>query len=272
MIDDFFNLDLSKVDVLMADRYSIFGPEPRLPSDMVRSMLVALKMKIIGYTAWSSELKMNNLAVIISGFDPGDTPGVGTFYDFIDRLWLSDKDNLSPHAKPPKMKKVQKPKNPDDKADPIEDITVDQLIEQVKASPPIDDQPYARLFQLFKEVFLDHSVELGLIDLDHFVISGDGTEVETSARPRYRRLCNCLETAGAICIFFDKSEVFRLIRLKNHSLLRCFRIIFTFQGSFGSDPRFIVKIRSFSSRIPKVYKNKKIFQKGETFLRFNASG
>lgn len=86
MIDSFFNLDLSEVDKIMADRYSIFGPEPRLPSDMIRSMMVALKMKVTSYTAWSSELKMNHLAAIISGFDSDDTPGVGTFYDFTDRL------------------------------------------------------------------------------------------------------------------------------------------------------------------------------------------
>lgn len=196
MIDKFYNLDLSRVDEIMADRYSIFGPKPRLPSDMIRSMMVALMFKITNYTAWSAQLKINHLAAIISGFHPNDTPGVGTFYDFTDRLWLSDKNNLSPHAKPPKMKKVQKPKNPDDKADPIEDITVEQLIKQLKASPPTDEQPYARLFQLFKEIFLDHSVELGLIDLDHLVLSGDGTEVVTSARHRYRRLCSCLDEKG----------------------------------------------------------------------------
>lgn len=89
------------------------------------------------------------------------------------------------------MKKVQKPKNPDDKGDPVEDITVEKLIKQLKASLPTDDQPFARLFQLFKEIFLDHFVELGLVDLDHLVLSGDGTEVETSARHRYRRLCIC---------------------------------------------------------------------------------
>lgn len=34
ILDKFWNLDLSKVDELMHDRYSSFGPEPRLPSDM----------------------------------------------------------------------------------------------------------------------------------------------------------------------------------------------------------------------------------------------
>lgn len=188
MIGKFYALDLSEVDTLMADRYSIFGPSPRLPSDMLRSMMVALMMKVPSYTAWSSSLKTNPLAAIISGFDPDDTPGVGTFYDFTDRLWLAESDNLSPHAKPPKKKHVKKPKNPDDKADPIEDIDVKQLIQHLKASPPSVDQPYARLFQLFHDIFFNHSVELGLIDIENLVLSGDGTEVETSARFRYRIL------------------------------------------------------------------------------------
>lgn len=32
ILDKFWNLDLSQVDVLMQDRYSVFGPEPRLPT------------------------------------------------------------------------------------------------------------------------------------------------------------------------------------------------------------------------------------------------
>ena len=32
VIDKFWNLNLSQVDELMKDRYSVFGPEPRLPA------------------------------------------------------------------------------------------------------------------------------------------------------------------------------------------------------------------------------------------------
>ena len=190
-IGKFYSMDLSKVDELMADRYSIFGPPPRLPSDMLRSIMLSLVMKKTSYTAWSEELKTNHIAAIISGFDPDDTPGVGTFYDFCDRLWMSDKDNLSGHAQPYKKRKVEKPKNPDDKAEPVEDIHVEDLIPMLEENPLSEDQPYARLFKIFNELFLSHSVDLGLIDLDNFVLSGDGTEVVTSARNRYRKLCKC---------------------------------------------------------------------------------
>ena len=44
-IVQFWYLDLSQTDSLMQDCYSVFGPEPRLPSCMLRSYLLALKLK-----------------------------------------------------------------------------------------------------------------------------------------------------------------------------------------------------------------------------------
>lgn len=88
----------------MRDRYSDFGPEPRLPSDMLRSLLVSVEFKITSYTRFAADLKENHLHAIISGFSVSDTPGIGTFYDFHRRLWLSDNKNLSQPLHPPKVK------------------------------------------------------------------------------------------------------------------------------------------------------------------------
>ena len=108
-IDKFWNLDLSQVDELMKDRYSVFGPEPRLPSDMLRAILVSVEFKITSYTRLASDLKENHLHAIISGFYVGDTLGIGTFYDFHRRLWLSSDKNLTNAVHPP-MVKPHKPK------------------------------------------------------------------------------------------------------------------------------------------------------------------
>ena len=82
ILEKFWSLDLSAVDTLMQDRYSVFGPEPRLPSDMLRALLVSVEFKITSYTRCAADLKENHLHAIISGFAVGDTPGIGTFYDF----------------------------------------------------------------------------------------------------------------------------------------------------------------------------------------------
>ena len=113
----------------------------------------------------------------------GDTPGTGTFYDFLGRLWLSDKDNLSDPIHPPK----EKPKKPDkkgDKAPSVEKVTVKDLFQQFETAPPTDMDPCKLLYEIFKVLFLEHSVQDGLIDLFSLSLAGDGTPVYTAARER----------------------------------------------------------------------------------------
>lgn len=100
IMEQFWSLDLSHVDDMMQNRYSVFAPEPRLPSNMLRSYLLSNKYKVTSITAWASDLKQNHLHAILSGFTVRDTPGVGTFYDFFDRLWFSDKNSWPPLMMP----------------------------------------------------------------------------------------------------------------------------------------------------------------------------
>ena len=79
----------------MADKYSKFGPAPRTPSCMQRSYLLSIDFKVTSLTEWAVQLKMNPLYAILSGFEVGNTPGVGTFYDFLNRLWDSDDGCIS---------------------------------------------------------------------------------------------------------------------------------------------------------------------------------
>mgnify|MGYP000317332266 CR=1 FL=1 len=82
IIDRFWNLDLSYTDEKLKNRCFVFGPMPRTPSCMHRSYLLSLHFKVTSLTEWAAQLKINPLYAILSGFEFGDTPGVGTFYDF----------------------------------------------------------------------------------------------------------------------------------------------------------------------------------------------
>ena len=126
IMEKFGSLDLSEVDIIMRDLYSDLGPEPRLPSYMLRSILLSAEVKITSYTKWADNLKENHLHAILSGFTVGDTPGVGTFYDFQLRLWNSDNKNFSVSVHPPK-EKPKKPAVDGEKAPPVEKVTVKEL-------------------------------------------------------------------------------------------------------------------------------------------------
>lgn len=198
VLEQFWGLDLSSVDQIMLDRYSVFGPKPRLPSDMLRSYLLSMKFKVPSLTSWASCLKQNHLYAILSGFPVGDTPGTGTFYDFMKRLWLSEKNNISNPLHPPK-EKPKKPKKKGEKAAPAEKVTVYDLLEQFGIQPPQDFAPAARLFEIFQSQFLNLSAENGRIDFNNLAISGDGTPVYTAARERKTRICNCLKKGIRDC-------------------------------------------------------------------------
>lgn len=199
IIDRFWNLDLSYTDQNMLTKYSKFGPAPRTPSCMQRSYLLSIDFKVDSVTEWVSQLKINPLYAILSGFEVGDTPGIGTFYDFFSRLWDSDDNNLSSHLH--KLKStVKKPGKKGSKAKPIDKVTVEELFKQLEGTTfSIEDQPYGSLFELFKKEFLEKSVQKGLINTSHLSIAGDGTPVVTSARERKHRVCDCAEKGITDC-------------------------------------------------------------------------
>lgn len=191
IIDRFWNLDLSYTDEMMKNKYSKYDPVPRTPSCMQRSYLLSIDFNVTSVTQWAAQLKINPLYAILSGFDVSDTPGVGTFYDFFSKLWDSEDNNLNPHFHKLKIP-VKNPKKKGCKAQPVDRITVDQLLNSLsQQSFSISEQPYGSLFDLYSKEFLRKSLEKGLINNTHLSIAGDGTPVVTSARERKHRVCDC---------------------------------------------------------------------------------
>lgn len=100
-----FITDLSHATTLLRDSYDDKGPEPRDPASMLRSYLLFLLTRPeIGITKWVDRMYSIPLYAILSGFEPGDIPGVGTFYDFLSRFWSADENNIKPRKKPKKRK------------------------------------------------------------------------------------------------------------------------------------------------------------------------
>lgn len=165
---------------------------------MLSSMMLSIEFNVTSFTEWSRQLMINPLYAIISGFTPGDTPGTGTFYDFDDRLWLSDSKNMSPHECQPQVKEKKLSKT-GAKAESVEKITVDELIHMFEIEPPLEEAPFSRLYEIFKDNFLDISADKDLVDLNALAFSGGGTPVVTSAREKSRRNCSCREKGITNC-------------------------------------------------------------------------
>lgn len=194
-IIQFWYLDLSSTDSIMQDCYSIFGPEPRLPSCMLRSYLLALKLKVTSITTWCRMLREAPLYAILSGFSYGDTPGVGTFYDFFSRLWQKESNQLSTKGRFPKLKTAKGKKT--GAKTPCNSSSIASkllpLLERWKLEPV---NPFSLIFKLFNQQFLGKSIEQGLINPNQLALAGDGTPVRTASKQRSKRLCKCYEDDG----------------------------------------------------------------------------
>lgn len=94
----FWLKDPTGVDALMRECYSRFGPEPRPPSCMPRSMMLSIALGYPSYTKWVEQMKTVPAYAILSGFEYGDTPGIGTFANFFSRLWQLDMGNIQSHV------------------------------------------------------------------------------------------------------------------------------------------------------------------------------
>lgn len=197
-IVQFWHLDLSSTDSLLTECYGKRGPAPRPPSSMLRSYLLSLKLKVTSITRWVAMMRECPLYAILSGFSPGDTPRIGTFYDFFSRLWQSDSDNLSNHERY-KTQKAKKGKKKGDKTPANTQTISSKLLSFLERNPIKPNHTFSLIFRLFKAQFLDHSCDLGLIKPANLSLAGDGTPVNTATFTRSKRICKCREQGITDC-------------------------------------------------------------------------
>lgn len=193
--------DLSYITTLLQDCYDAKGPEPRDPASMLRSYLLFLMARPeIGVTEWINEMIRVPYYAIISGFEPGDIPGVGTFYDFFKRLWAAGANNLK-SKKQRRKRKPKKGKKKGEKAPTTTPGKVKRLVEWVIShAPKKTDLPFDRLFHFFQTQILAISATLGLLgDMNALSAAGDGTPIVTAAYPRSKSTCNCRAQGLANC-------------------------------------------------------------------------
>ena len=105
-IEKFWMVDLSGTASLLNRQYATHGIQATDPANLLRAYLLMLQVGQLSITAWVDELRRVPLYAIISGFEPGHTPGVGTFYDFVARLWPLTSSHISGQVKPKRNKEA----------------------------------------------------------------------------------------------------------------------------------------------------------------------
>lgn len=173
LVAKFWRTDLSYITTLLQDGYDAKGPEPRDPASMLRSYLLFLMTKPeIGLTEWVNEMRRIPYYAILSGFEPGNLPGVGTFYDFFKRLWADSGNNLKPKKLIKRKRKPKKGKK-GEKAPTTTPGKVQRLVEwMIRHADRKSNLPSDRLFHFFQTQILTVSANLGLLWRHEFPYCG----------------------------------------------------------------------------------------------------
>ena len=195
---------------LLAALYSAFqGRLARQPTCMLRSCLAMMECGVTSFDVWVPMMHDDPFYAIISGFDPHDIPGVGTFYDFQDRLLQRPRQTRTLQRRPFRRRTQR------DKADQHKDKNdlrphqgiinrlVDRLLQRAPNDSALTDvlqgsadlaalPNYQQTLQaIFYACFVSRSVDLKLLDLQHLYVAGDGTKLPTWANPHGKKLCAC---------------------------------------------------------------------------------
>ena len=198
------NLNLDPLTEYIPAFYSDGGRPAKHQAQILRSLILFVllfnKTKArTSLTLWVREVlpKSIALAVLIGCTSIDDLPPLASYYDFMNRFWMSPRDNYSRSALLPVAKNGKKPKKiigADGKLVEPEDpctITTRDIVNNILDGKPASVNPEAALQKIFSIIAVLPSVQLGLIDPENLTLSGDGTAVVSHSSPYGRHLSSC---------------------------------------------------------------------------------
>jgi len=190
-------VNLTPMRKIIEHLYSALGRPARIPENLLRSLLSMVLCGCTSITKWVSLMRSHPFYAIISGFYPYDVPGVGTFYDFM---------NLIMFRKPREGRGLSRRKEKDEKDKPKHSGIIKRLAQRLLSGKqlPLRFKDASIIKEIFDAIFVKHSQELGLIDEDNLIISGDGSKFPTWASPYGKKICECKGKCDCIRKLLDK--------------------------------------------------------------------
>ncbi len=201
--DKLFSMNLDPVGHFLAPFYSDTGRPAINQPQILRSFILMLDLGFTSLTNWVTELQSDDLLALLIGCPPQALPPLGSYFDFINRLWLQNpafeslgrnvlfpahKDK-KPSSKPGKGKKLPNRHS---------GIT-NKVAEYARQERDFPFHYEEALQKLFSIAAISPPLELGLILPDNLTVSGDGTCVHSHASPYGHKVCGCCENGNPHC-------------------------------------------------------------------------
>ena len=85
-------LDLDPLKPLLAGYYSTTGTPAKNQPELIRSFILMSELKVHSITKWVQMLQANKILCFMIGLSRSEIHNVGSYYDLINRVWLSNPD------------------------------------------------------------------------------------------------------------------------------------------------------------------------------------
>ena len=83
-------LDLDPVMRYLSQFYSTLGRPAQNQTQIIRSLILMMMLGFTGLTAWVRKLNADSLLAVLVGCPADSLPPLGSYFDFMDRLWPQD--------------------------------------------------------------------------------------------------------------------------------------------------------------------------------------
>jgi len=206
---EFFIMASLNLDPAIKILQRVYSPVHRRPARdpvcMLRFLLLMTLFKVASITQWIKQVRSVFFLAVLAGFSPEDIPGVGTCYDFMRRIIDGPYQKPCPHIvrrsqsstgqhkrniKSEKEARKQAQKDDQNPHQSQSEKLVQELLPQ--ADQPRADDFRKILEDLLIQIGVNPSIEQGLItDLEHLIVSGDGSILESGASAHGKPTCSC---------------------------------------------------------------------------------
>lgn len=180
--------DTDKAMAFLTPFYSASGRPAINQPQIIRSFVLFFLLFSMGLTPpsltrWVNRLKSDRVLAALIGCPPDSLPPLGSYFDFMNRLWsapqtaLYSRNKLLPATW--NSKKPNKPKGKGQKAPETKPRITEVLVSRLLDGRDLLFNYEARLQQFFYTVAVLPSMQSGLIPSGPLTVSGDGTAVHT---------------------------------------------------------------------------------------------
>lgn len=195
-------LDLDPLKPLLSNYYSTTGAPAKNQPELIRSFILMSEMKIHSIPKWVEKLQANEFLCLMTGLSRSEIHGVGSYYDLINRVWLSnpDIDYEFEHSLHSFKRKPAKKLKKNEKQPPRHPGIIQKFVDLALEGKSFESRPEMLMQQIFARIGVEPSAKEGLYgDTKKLRISGDGTCVDSGASSYGNKVCDCVKNGNYNC-------------------------------------------------------------------------